>query len=257
MSENLDKALSSRLLHALSASSEELFQLVLDPQPEILHSLLKNRHLNEEHLLVLLKRRDLTETLLKTIYQRRTDVLSHKLLLALAKNPATPEGVLRTLLPRLHLFELVELSLLPGVSPDQRLVAERIIIQRLPTTPLGNKITLARRSTAAIVAELLKDGNPQLVNCCLNNPRLQEAAVYQFLQSSKANAETISLIARNNRWQQRPNLRLAMLKNRLTPSCWFSQWLPTLTTPVLKQLINGHHLNAEQQTRVKNELQKR
>lgn len=257
MTLNLDKELSSRLLSALSATSEELFQLVLDPHPEILQTILKNSHLNEEHLLALLKRRDLPEELLKNIYQRRAETLSHKLLLTLAKNPATPGSIIRALLPRLHLFELVDLSLLPAVSPDQRLAAERVIMQRLPTTPLGNKITLARRATAAIVAQILKDGDPQLVSTCLDSPRLQEAAVYQFLHSAKANAETISLIARHNRWQQRPNLRLAMLKNRFTPSRWFSQWLPKLQTPLLKQLLAGRQLNAEQKTIIQAELQKR
>ena len=253
----LNEELSNRFKQALSASTEELFQLVLDPNPEILQIILKNRHLNEDHLLALLKRRDLAEELLKSIYQRRADALSHKLLLALAKNPNTPGTINRTLLLRLHLFELVDLCLSPGVTPDQRLAAERVIIQRLPTTPLGSKISLARRATALIVAELLKDGDPKLISTCLNNPRLQEAAIYQFLQSSKANTETISLIARHPRWQQRPSLRLAILKNRQTPSLWFKLWVPKLQTPLLKQLLAGRQLNLEQKALILLELKQR
>jgi hypothetical protein len=191
------------------------------------------------------------------IYLRRTETISHKLLLALVKNPSAPGGMIRNLMPRLRVFELVDLCLLSGVTADQRLAAERAILQRLPTTPLGNKIALARRATALVVAELLKDGAPQLVSVCLNSPRLQEAAVYQFLHSAKANAETISLIARHSRWQQRPNLRMSILKHRQTPSIWFTLWLPKLHTPLLKQLLGGHRLNSAQRALVQTELRKR
>ncbi len=257
MSSNLDQRLTDRLQQALTATAEELFQLLLDPHPDILQALLKNHQLNEEHLQALLKRRDLKEDLLKKIYLRHTETLSHKLLLALVKNPNTPAAMIRNLLPRLRLFELVDLCLLPGVTPDQRLAAERTILQRLPTTPLGSKITLARRATAPVVAEILKEGDPQLVNACLNSPRLQEAAVYQFLHSAKATAETISLIARHSRWQQRPNLRLAMLRNRHTPNFCFSLWLPNLHTPLLKQLLAGRRLNSAQLALIQAELNKR
>ena len=257
MTSNLDEKLTGRLQQALSASAEELFQLILDPHPDVLQAVLKNRQLNEDHLLALLKRRDLSEDLLKKIYQRRAETVSHKLILALVKNPHTPGSISRNLLPRLQLFELLDLCILSGVTPDQRLAAERVIQQRLPTTPLGNKITLARRATSAIVAELLKEGDPQLVSVCLNSPRLQEAAVYQFLHGPKANAETISLIARHSRWQQRPNLRMAILKNRQTPNIWYTLWLPNLHIPLLKQLMAGQRLNPAQKALVQAELKKR
>ncbi len=257
MTSNLDEKLTGRLQQARSATSEELFQLVLDPHPDVLQTVLKNRQLNEEHLLALLKRRDLPEELLKKVYQRHTESASHKLLLALVKNPNTPGSLIRNLLPRLRLFELLNLCIFPGATPDQRLAAEQAILRRLPMTPLGNKITLARRATAAVVAELLKDGDPQLVSVCLSSPRLQEAAIYQFLHGPKATAETISLIARHSRWQQRPNLRLAILKNRQTPNVWFTLWLPNLHTPLLKQLLPGRRLNPAQKILVQAELMKR
>jgi hypothetical protein len=254
---NLDENLIGRLRQARSANSEELFQLILDPHPDVLQTALKNRRLNEEHLLALLKRRDLPEELLKKVYQRHTESASHKLLLALVKNPNTPGGLVRNLLPRLHLFELLNLCILPGATPDQRLAAEQAIMRRLPMTPLGTKITLARRATAAVVAELLKEGDPQLLSTCLSSPRLQEAAIYQFLHGPKATAETISLIARHSRWQQRPNLRLAILKNRHTPNVWFTLWLPNLRSPLLKQLLAGQRLNPAQKALVQAELKKR
>lgn len=248
---------TERLHKALTANSEELYQLVLAPQQEVLLALLRNPQLNEDHLLTLLKRRDLSEELLRSIYQRRAENLSHQLRLALVKNPVTPGTIIRSLLPHLRLFELIDLCFLPGVTPDQRLAAEREIIRRLPTTPLGNKLTLARRATSAVVAEALKEGDISLIEVCLNSPRLKEAAVFQFLNSSRATAETISAIARHNRWQQRPNLRQAILKNRRTPTIWFTLWLPKMTTTELQQLLASRRLNPEQKKLVTGQLQRR
>jgi hypothetical protein len=249
--------LAEQLQKALTAGNEELFQLVLVSQQETLLALLKNPQLNEEHLLALLKRRDLTEELLKGIYQRHAKKLSHQLMLALARNPGTPGTIISRLLPQLRLFELVDLCYLPGVTPDQRLAAEREIILRLPTTPLGNKITLARRATSTVVGEALKEGLSSLVDVCLNSPRLKEAAIYQFLNSARATAETISMIARHNRWRQRPNLRLAILKNHQTPAIWFTLWLPKMTTTELRQLLASRRLKNEQKKLVTEQLRLR
>ena len=167
---------------------------------------MKNRSLNEEHLLALLKRRDLSEDLLKAIYQLDVARRSHRLQVALVKNPGTPGPVALALLPHLHLFELVDLCLMPGVTPDQKFGAERAILQRLPTTELGNKMTLARRATATVVGEILKGGEPRLVEICLSSPRLREVSILQFINSANASAETISMIARHRQVEASPQL---------------------------------------------------
>jgi hypothetical protein len=246
-----------KLQTGLTASGEELFQLILDPESDFLQTLLKNPQLNEEHLLILLKRRDLSEELINSIYKKYKQSLSHRSILALVKNPATSGTLVRNLLPQLRLFELLDLCFLPGVTPDQKLAAERAILQRLPTTPLGNKITLARRGTTNIVAELMKEGHPQLFEACLGSSRLREVAIYQFLRGATASAETISMIARHNRWNQRPNLRLAILKNSKTPEIWFTLWLPKIHTHVLKQLLGSYRSNPTRKHLLEVELKKR
>jgi len=257
MAEQIDKQLAERLTQALTAGSEVLFQLILDPDPNVLANTLKNPQLNEEHLLTLLKRRDLPEEIPEKIYHRHSKSLSHRLALALAKNRATADTIVRTLLPQLHLFELVDICFLPGLTADKRLNAERNILQRLPTTPLGSKLTLARRATANIVAELLKEGHPALTKVCLDSPRLKEAAIYQLLTGPKATAETISIIARNSRWQHRPNLRQAILRNPQTPEIWFTLWLPRLSLPLLKQLNGNQQLRSGAKRQIKAELNRR
>lgn len=253
----IDPGLARRLHKALTAGRDELFQCLLDPAREVLQAGLKNPALAEDHLLALLKRRDLSEELLKAIYRLEQTQGSHQLKLALAKNPGTPGPVVQALLPQLFLFELVALCYLPGVTPDQRLAAERIILQRLPALPLGEKLTLARRGTPTVVGELLKEGTPQVLEPCLASPRLKEVAIFQFLNSARATAETISIIARHPRWKERPNLRLAILRNPKTPSIWYSLYLGKLSKTDLRGLLQSKRLNPEQLRQVERELQRR
>lgn len=253
----LDPSLAQRLYKSLTATAEDLFQIVGDPAPEVLRTALKNPHIGEDHLLALLKRRDLPEDLLKAVHQFESSHSSHRLKLALAKNPGTPGPLLSGLLPHLYLFELLDLCLLPGVTPDQRYAAERQILQRLPGTPLGNKLVLARRGTSSLIGELLRDAEPRLMECCLANPRLKEISLLQFLSGPTANAETISMIARHPRWQNRPNLRLAILKNRKTPPVWFTLFLPRIVNTELNALLASRRLTPGQKKLVEDERQKR
>lgn len=254
---NLEPALMQRLHRALTESGDELFTLMQDGSPEVLRASLKNPALGEEHLRALLKRRDLSESLLKGIHQHKAVVSSHRLKVALAYNPATPGPIVQSLLGQLFLFELITLCHLPGVTPDQKLAAERIILQRLPTTDLGNKVTLARRGTSTLVGELLKEGDPLLMEPCLANPRLKEISILQFLNGPRGTAETISIIARHPRWKTRPNLKMAILKNRMTPPIWFTLFLPPLRRADLHELLASRRLSPAQKKLVEDEVRRR
>lgn len=252
-----DPDLARRLHRALTAGGEELHQVLQDPAMEVVRSALKNRNLGEEHLLALLKRRDLSEELLKHIYQSRMTAESHRLQIALVRNPGTPGPVTLALLPHLHLFELVDLCYIPGITPDQKFAAERAILQRLPTTELGNRMTVARRATAAVVGEMLKSGEAPLVEICLANPHLREVAILQFLNGPTTTAETIALVARHQKWQTRPNLRMAILKNPRTSEDWFRRFLPGLRAPDVRNLLLSKRLNPGQKRLVTEELSRR
>lgn len=249
--------LARRLHRALTADGTELFSLLQDPSGEVLQTLLKNPRLGEEHLSALLKRRDLSEDLLKEISRLAVVASSHRLKVALSRNPGTSGVVLQGLLGQLYLFELLEICYLPGVTPDQKVAAERIILQRLPTVPLGNKLTLARRGTATLVDALLKEGDIRLMEACLQNHRLREVSILHFLHGPAAAPETISCIARHPRWQQRPNVRLALLKNPRTPAVWFTVHLPRLTSADLRGLLASKRLAPSQKRLVEEEFAKR
>lgn len=239
---------------ALTEGHDYLAAAIPQASAELLAVMLKNPALNENHLHMMLKRHDLPEELVKSICRLSLAESSHNLKAALARHPKLPAPQLLGLLPHLHLFELLNLCLLPDTSPDQKIAAERTIIQRLPATPLGNRMTLARRGTAALLEALVKEGDARILEICLSNPRLKEGALYQFLRGGRADAETISMVARSSRWRNRPNIREAILTNQKTPLIWFTLWLPAMRPAELRRLIASNRLTAQQRKAVEERL---
>ncbi|HET6420606.1 MAG TPA: hypothetical protein VFG19_10645 [Geobacteraceae bacterium] len=257
LTSSIDAALAQRLQNALIAGEEVIFQVIADPDMEVLRTVLKNPRLDESHLLVLLRRRDLSEDLVRAISRLPQVAESHRLKVAIAYNHNVPGPVFQSFLPNLHLFELVSFCYLPGATADQKLAAERAVLQRLPSTPLGNKITLARRGTATIVGALLREGDPTLTEVCLFNPRLKESDIYSFLNGPTVTAETISAVARNPRWQARLNIKLAVLKNQRTPIVWFSVILPKLPTGEIRKLLLSRMFAGARKDEIEKELKRR
>ncbi len=257
LNKSIDAGLMKKLQHALNAGNEEIFQVIADPSTEVLRAVLRNPSLDEAHLLALLKRRDLHENLLRVISKLPQVTESHRLKVALAHNPNLPGSIFQSLIPHLHLFELVAICYLPAIGADQKIAVERAIIQRLPAIPLGNKVTLARRGTVAVVGALLKEGDTFLIEACLSNPRLKESDIYSFLNGPNATAETISAVARNARWQARLNIKLAVLRNQKTPLVWFSVILPKLPTGEIRKLQASRTFTGERKEEIARELKRR
>ena len=253
----IDQNLSLRLHHALTADKDELFQILQGQPVEILLAALRNPAFDEHHLLALMKQRDLPQELFSAIYANKHLIESNPVKFALVVNPQIPPHIAATLLPQLPIFELLKICLLAGITPDQRLSAERVIIQRIPTQPLGNKLTLARRGTSAIVESLLREGIPPLVEACLDNPHLKEGSVHQFITAYTSTAETISMVARSGRWKGRPNIRLAILKNPRTPAIWYTMFLPGMPQSTIRELLSVPRLSFAQKELVRQALGRR
>ena len=238
------------LLEALTADKDLLFSIIQDYREEVLLAALRNPSLDHQHLLKLLKRRDLGPVI-TAIYAGKRHMEAYAVKYALVAHPDTPPQIAQTLLPLLYIFDLLKLCHIPGVSADIHLAAERKIVQQIPTQPLGNKLTLARRGTAAILDALLREGVSNVLEACLDNPHLKEGSLYQFLTSSRATAETVSIVARNSRWKSRPNIRLAILKNPRTPLIWFTTFLPGLPASTLHDLLASPRLTSAQKELVR------
>ncbi|MDY0191187.1 MAG: hypothetical protein RBR22_10675 [Desulfuromonas sp.] len=252
----IDSNLVTRLKQALTSEGELLAALMHDQNTEVLHAALRNIALTPEHLLQLLKREDINPDLLRAISQHKLSQ-KHNITIALVRHPAISPTIVKQLLQRLHLFELLNLCTLPGQTTDIKMAAEQGIIQRLPQEPLGNKITLARRASSSLLFPLIKEGQQQVIEASLENPRLKEAALFQFISSGNSSPQTISMIARHPRWSKRKNLQRAILKNRHTPQIWYTQFLPQISIQEIRNLLFSSSLSTNQKGWIQEHLDKR
>jgi hypothetical protein len=243
-------SLADALLEALTADEDRLFSVIQDSREEVLLAALRNPSFDQQHLLTLLKRRELG-SVISALYAGKRHIEAYAVKYALVAHPDTPPHIAQTLLPLLYLFDLLKLCHIPGVSADMRLAAERKIVQQIPTQPLGNKLTLARRGTPAILDSLLREGVLAVLEACLANSHLKEGSLHQFLTSSYATAESVSMVARSSRWKSRPNIRLAILKNPRTPLIWFTTLLPGLSAATLRDLLASPRLTSAQKDLVR------
>lgn len=255
-SSTLDTGLVQRLKKALTTEGDGLKIVLNDPSAEVLHAALKNISLKEEHLLLLLKRQDLSSNILKAISKHKLGQ-SHQVTVSIICNTALPPALAKQLMGRLRLFELLNLCILPGQSSDIRAAAEHSICQRLTNEPLGNKISLVKRASINLLLPLLKEGHPQIIEAGLENPKLQESVIFQFLTSGCTSPETISIIAHHPRWSKRKNLQRAILKCHHTPQVWFIHFLPRLPTTEVRNLLHSNRLKTNQKVWIQDFLDRR
>lgn len=241
---------------ALTCDVAELHNILSSSEGEVIRAALKNVSLEPEHLHNLLQRHDLDSPLLTLICKHKIShtrsVVNH-----LLAHPHINPQQIKIVLERLHLLELLNITILPGQSADVRIAAEHHLCKRLPTAPLGNKITLARRATYPVLEALMLEGHPQVIEPCLNNPRMKEAAIYRFLHGQNVGVQSINKIARHPRWNKRPNIRHAILRNRHTPKALFSQFLPGLPSQQARQLLFSKHLNQAQKEWIRDILEQK
>jgi len=122
-----------------------------------------------------------------------------------------------------------------------------VLIARLKTVTLGERMTLARRASGRVAAALLLevdggDGKtaktktiqsktiqsktgprePRVMQTALDNPRLTEALVIQSVLRAGASAALVHAVARHEKWSRRKEIRAALCGPSI--SRWLALW---------------------------------
>jgi hypothetical protein len=218
------------------AADSRLEPFFKETASEVLLALARNPNLKEHDLLRLLERRDLPEQALRELSQHAEAVRSYRVKLALVRHPKTPLLVSLPLMKFLHLFDLVRVSQTPAAPPQVKRVAEETVLKKLEALPLGQKITLARRGTGPVATALLVTQNPELVRAALSNPYLSEGHLLRVLALNELPAVLVELISRHERWSRPYLLRLALIRNPLTPFARVLAFLPDITLNDLRDI---------------------
>jgi hypothetical protein len=213
--------------------------LVHHPSPQVISRLLLNSNLTEDHVRVLARRRNLTREIIESIYYDRRWKDSYPVMMALCKNPKTPQNISLSILKSLRIFDMADLTRNQQIPVAVRIRAEMDILERILTLPLGIKITLARRAGSAVLVKLLQDGMKEVSAVCLDSPILTEGDICRIISMKKTSSQVIRQIAEHPKWSRRYDVRWALIRNNHAPLAIVVEFLENIKTTDLKELYEA------------------
>ncbi len=232
----------AKIEQAASAGKEQILALLHDPSPQVIGTLLTNRNLTEEDVLVIATRKNLPPEIFTEIARDKRWAESYPIRKALAANPKTPLSVSLSLARFLRLFDLAEMTRSPQIPLAIRHKIEAIVMERIPTMPLGLKKSLAKIAVGNILLKLLQDHDAEVIALCLGNPRLIESHLYKIISRKDTISETIRMIAEHPNWSNRSLIRFALVRNDRTPLPISERFLLSLKILELRELYQDPSL---------------
>jgi len=213
--------------------------------------------LTEDLALAALKSHDLPAEEVEQIGKNAALMKSRKVRLAVAAHPHAPRRLTLRLVRELYTFDLMQFSLLPAVPADLKRVAEQQLVARLASITLGERLSLARRSSSLVAAALLLDKESPVWQAALENPRLTEAAVVRALQHMNASAAFVEAVCRHAKWSLRYEIRLALLRNPHTPLARAVEFARRLPPALLRDILHTSRLPEKVKAYLRKDLEAR
>jgi len=216
--------------------------------------------LTEDFALALLKRADLPPEVIEQLAKNSNALKSRKVKIALASHPKTPRHVSVPLARQFYTFDLMKVALSPTVPADVKIAVDDVLISRLKTVTIGERLTLARRASGRVAAALLMDvetistkiidaktaaRETRVVQAALENARLTEALVINSVLRPGASAALVDAVAQHAKWSCRREIRAALLRTAhlsLARALEFSREIPG---PLLHELLAASRLPAQ------------
>jgi hypothetical protein len=205
---------------------DELFGRIAALPPPDLDAVPDHPATRERHLLKLLTRPDVPEgTLLKIARSQWSR--SSRVQFGLVNHPATPPAEAMNFVKFLSWRDLNLTLQNFRIASEVRHHAEAVLLQRLPSLSLGEKVTLARTAVGMALKGLRSDKDPRVVKGLLENGRLVEEDVLFLVNQPRTPQPVLETVARDPKWSCRKEVRLALLRNPSTP---LSAVLPFITS---------------------------
>jgi hypothetical protein len=212
---------------------------------------------SEDLALAELKNRDLSADAVELISQNAALMKSRKIRIALASHPGTPRRIALRLIRELYTFELVKFALSPTPPADLKRIADEYLIARIASMSLGERISLARRSSQMVAAALLLDKEKRVWQGALQNSRMTESAVVKAVQKSGAAPEFVQAVCGHAKWSVRAEIRRALLRNADTPLAKALEFARPLPGSELRDLLHASRLPERIKTYLLKDLESR
>lgn len=207
---------------------------------------------SEDLALARLNNRDLSAEEIEEFSKNRNLLKSRKVRFALASHPHTPRHLALRLIRELYTFDLMQLSMTPAVAADLKRLADELLVSRLASITLGERLSLARRSSSFVAAALLLDKESRVWQAALQNPRLTEAAVVKALQGHGSSPAFVDAICHDEKWSVRHEIRVALLRNPHTPLARALELARRMPAPLLRDVLHTSRLPEKTKTYLRN-----
>ncbi len=211
--------------------------------------------LTEDAALSLLKRADLPTEILDQLAKNGTILKQRKVKLALVCHPHTPRHISIPLVRQFYTFDLVKAALAPTVPADVKVAADEVLIGRLKTVTIGERLALARRSSGRVAGALLLDAEARVMKTALENPRLTEAFVIQAVLRPPAGAALIQAVARHPKWSYRREIRTALLRTEFLSLAKALEFSHGISPSILRETLQASKLPARIKDQILREIQ--
>jgi hypothetical protein len=195
-----------------------------------------------DSVLAVIKDRSLPPEVLEKISRDAAVMKSRKVRVALAAHPRTPRRVALRLIREFYTFDLMQFSLMPTVAADLKRVADELLMGRLASITLGERISLARRSSAMVAAALLLDKEARVWQTALENPRLSEAAIVKAVLRATTTPAFVKVVCHHAKWSLRPEIRMALLRSQFTPLARALEFARRLSPALLRDILHASRL---------------
>ena len=197
---------------------------------------------SDDLALAQLKNRDLPAEAIEELSRNRNLLKSRKVRFALAAHPHSPRRLALRMIRDLYTFDLMQLSLTPSVAADLKRLADELLVSRLASITLGERLSLARRSSSFVVAALLLDKESRVWEAALQNQRVTEAAIVRALQGMRCGPAFVEALCRQEKWSVRHEVRVALLRNPHTPLARAIEFARRLPPPLLRDVLHTSRL---------------
>jgi hypothetical protein len=168
------------------------------------------RHGADKTLLVALLRRAVPLALLELLATTPPWSEDQRLMAAVVLSPRSTRVLGLRLVGSLFWRDLADVAASPRVPAAVKVRAEAMLKDQIIELRLGEKITLAKIATPAVLLPLLGDPDPKVIGAGLINRRLREEDLLTLVRAELPNRTLLEGIVDSTRWNERYALRLAI-----------------------------------------------
>jgi hypothetical protein len=190
----------------------------------------------DDQVLAAVLRRAVPAAFLEEVASRKPWSERPRILALVVLHPRAPRALSLRLVSALYWRDLADVAAAARVPAAVRSRAESLLRDGLDGMRLGDRITLARLATPALIPALLADADRRVVVPALVNPRLREEDVVTALRRDDVTVTLLEAVAASSRWGASYATRLALVLQPRTPLALALQPITSLVPRDLRRV---------------------